>query len=316
VSKGGSVANGPVKALNRGTMFALGSTGLLLLACLMGIGFIHPPLALARVQGPAQAFEVASIRQNKDGFIDLGGGARVLSGATRCRGVDTRETPGDPLSPSALGRCTIRNSTLKELIDVAYGMRLGPPRIKVNQLILGGPAWASTTPFDIDAKAENPQTTTGDALISMLQPLLGDRFKLKFHREVREMPGFTLVEAKDGSKLKESLASTQVSVNFTSGQISVQKAPLATLTNFLTLTLGKVVTNKTSLSGLYDFTLTWTPEEGELRPNGTPVVSVALDQPRLPLVVALRDQLGLQLESQRGPVEVIVIDAAEMPDGN
>ena len=92
--------------------------------------------------------------------------------------------------------------------------------------------------------------------------------------------------------------------------------PLGTLTNFLTLTLGKLVTNKTSLSGLYDFTLTWTPEEGELQPNGTPVARVALDQPRLPLLVELRDQLGLQLESQRTSVEVIVIDAAELPDGN
>src|SRR6185436_16989778 len=98
VSKGTitrGVANRPVRTLKSGTMLVLASTGLLLFALLLGTGFMHPPMALARAQGPAQAFEVASIRQNKEGFIDLGGGARVLSGATRCRGVDTRDTPGD-----------------------------------------------------------------------------------------------------------------------------------------------------------------------------------------------------------------------------
>src|SRR5262245_59253616 len=69
----------------------------------------------------SQAFEVATVKQNAQGFIDIGGGSRLLSGQTRCHGSDFRPLPGDPLPVPPLGRCLSRNSTLKELMNVAYG---------------------------------------------------------------------------------------------------------------------------------------------------------------------------------------------------
>src|SRR5262245_197378 len=97
----------------------------------------------------AQTFEVASIRPNGLGYIDIGGNARLLNGQTRCRGTDTQDIPGDPLPPTPLGRCRIGNSTLKEMINVAYALRFGPARPVVNQRIVGGPEWAESAAFDI-----------------------------------------------------------------------------------------------------------------------------------------------------------------------
>ena len=113
---------------------------------------------------PLQAtFEVASIKRNAEGRIDLGNGVSVLSGRTHCHGVDTRAVPGDAIPLPALGRYSVRNSTLKEMINIAYDLRLGVVRSKVDQLIVGGPgSEQSTAAFDIDAKAEDA-AVTGEA---------------------------------------------------------------------------------------------------------------------------------------------------------
>jgi uncharacterized protein (TIGR03435 family) len=126
---------------------------------------------LAYAQTPS-TFEVASIRPNSQGFIDLGGGARLLSGATRCQGTDTRAIPGDPLPVTPQGRCVVRNSTLKEMMNNAYSLRFQSPRPILNQMIVGGPAWTETNVFDVEAKAENPVTVTSEQLQSMLRLFL------------------------------------------------------------------------------------------------------------------------------------------------
>src|SRR5262245_47976506 len=139
------------------------------LAILISVNLSQREVTAAPAPAPAQtlAFEVASIKPNADGFIDIGGGLRLLSGQTRCQAVDTRPVPGDPLPAAGLGRCNVRNSTLKEIINVAYGLRLGAPRSILNQMIVAGPSWAETAVFDIEAKAENPSTTTTQQMMTM-----------------------------------------------------------------------------------------------------------------------------------------------------
>jgi uncharacterized protein (TIGR03435 family) len=265
-----------------------------------------------------QAFEVAAIKPNALGYIDLGGGLRILSGRTQCQAADTRAIPGDPIPLPGLGRCHVHNSTLKEIINtaysVAYGLRVGATRAALNQVIVGGPLWAETTAFDIEAKAENPSTTTSAQMLLMLQTLLADRFNLRFHRQNRDVPGFALLVSNNGPKLVE--AKPEEPQTFTAAPtVKGQRMPTATIANFLSQRLGRIVVDKTGLTGQYDFTLTWTPDETELGPNGQPV-SRPPDQTGPSLVTAVQEQLGLRLERTNVPMELFVIDSVEMPSAN
>jgi uncharacterized protein (TIGR03435 family) len=260
------------------------------------------------------AFEVASIRPNAQGFIDLGGGLRLLSGRTRCQATDTPLLPGDPLPSPGLGRCAVRNSTVKEMIDVAYGLRFGPVRAVLNQMIIGGPAWVETAIFDIDAKAEDPYATT-QQMQAMFRTLIAERFKLTFHREPRQMTGLALVVSKGGHKLKEGDRKARPGF-VTAPAVRGENVPVVTIANFVSQRLGRVVIDNTGLTSVYDFTLTWTPDPTELGPNGTPVRARSEDQASPSLVTALQEQLGLRLETRQAAVELFVIDSVEIPTPN
>src|SRR3974377_1452648 len=91
------------------------------------------------------------------------------------------------------GRLNIEAAELRQIVGLAYAVQ----RVRV----LGGPAWADSDQFDIVAKAENPDASR-DEIRNMLQALLAERFKLVVHRETKEIPAYTLVLAKSGSKLK------------------------------------------------------------------------------------------------------------------
>jgi hypothetical protein len=135
-----------------------------------------------------------------------------------------------------------------------------------------------------------PSAATPEQLSLMLQNLLADRFKLKFHRETREVPGYALVVAKNGPKLKENK-------NANLNTIMAQKTSMSQLANTLTNLPDNVpVVDKTGLLGFYDFTLTWEPGES--------------------VSAVLQEQLGLKLESQKVPVDFYVIDSAEKPSEN
>ena len=276
---------------------------------------IHFLCACAVYAQSLPTFEVASIRPNSQGFIDLGGGARLLSGATRCQGTDTRPIPGDPLPVTPQGRCIIRNSTLEEMMNNAYGLRFQSPRPILNQMIVGGPSWTETSAFDVEAKAENSATVTNQQLLSMLQTLLVDRFKLKFHRETREASGLSLSVVRSGSKLIESKAEEQTA--FTAAPaVKGTRVPIGTLVNLISQRTGRIVLDKTGLTGLYSFTLSWVPDETELAASGKPVVRNPGDPSGPSLMAALEEQLGLRLEAQKVPMEVVVIDSVQMPEAN
>src|SRR5947207_15618817 len=230
--------------------------------------------SLARAQRPT--FEVAVIKRN-------------VSGDTFS---SSRTTPG---------RVTISNETLRNIIRGAYGAR--------NLQVLGGPGWIDSERWDISAG-------TGDANQNvstkpMMQALLAERFKLVARVETRELPIYALVMARADRQagpqlhtatIECSIQSTACGSRTTQGMITSTAQTMADTAVNLTQFAGRRVADKTGLTGRFDFTLAWTPEGGA-------ALTDAIDGGSL--FTALQEQLGLKLESERGPVEVVVIDAVE-----
>ena len=215
------------------------------------------------------------------------------------------------------GRYTATNIALKNLMNYsAYG--IPEPRI------LGGPKWLDSERFDIEAKidssaADQMRTLSREQrklqMQAMFQQLLADRFKLSVHWETRELPVYALVAAKNGPKLQ---VSTKPGSGTSSGKglFTAEGMTLAeisqSLTQELATELGRVVIDKTGIAGRYDVTLKWTPDADRTpADNGTEDTSTGPS-----IFTALQEQLGLKLESTKGPVQVLVIDHIEMPSEN
>lgn len=217
--------------------------------------------------------------------------------------------------------------TLQQMISVAYGVE----RFQIS----GGPNWLPSERFDIEAKLD---ASTADALEKlsqdqhvlaqqqMLQSLLANRFQLTAHRETKELTIYKLVIAKAGLKLQEakpdgahpgagSMRGSQLS-----GEMTAQAVPIASLARNLTQMLGHPVLDQTGLKGVYDFKLQFAPDDRLQPPPGLAPnqrLPVPAADPNAPsLFDALQEQLGLKLESGKGPVEVIVIDHVERPSAN
>jgi uncharacterized protein (TIGR03435 family) len=136
----------------------------------------------------------------------------------------------------------------------------------------------------------------------MVQTLLAERFHLALHRETRQLPIFALVVGKTGPRLHEA-ENTPGPTRTRLGQIIARKMSLTTLANILTFDLKRPVKDQTGLPGEFAFTLEWSPTLGD--PS---------DQPSL--FAAVQDQLGLKLESTKGPIEMFLIDHVEKPSEN
>ncbi len=199
------------------------------------------------------------------------------------------------------GGLKVTNGTLMGIIESAFEVR--------DFQILGAPGWAKSDRYNIVARSASADTSSEISVTRRkLQTLLSQRFQLKSHQETRDLPIYVLSTGKSGSKLKEGKASDAPGgILRACGQITGTRASMANLTAYLSRELGRPVQNHTDLSGRYDFHVDWTPDSG-------PCAGSATDGPSL--FTALQEQLGLKLESTRGPVEVIVIDSVEKPDGN
>jgi uncharacterized protein (TIGR03435 family) len=206
------------------------------------------------------------------------------------------------------------NLSIKDLIQFAYGLP--------DSQILGGPAWLDSAMYDIDAKSDASADAQLHALPAsearrqkqlMVQALLAERFQLKTHQETRQLPLFNLVLARDGPKFKadNSLGNT-VDTGRNHLHISGTQDTVATLARELAQVLGRVVIDDTGLAGSYDLRLRWTPD------NDPPPMLNGQPDPNPPpdIFTALQEQLGLKLESAKGPVPVLVIDHIERPSGN
>jgi uncharacterized protein (TIGR03435 family) len=200
--------------------------------------------------------------------------------------------------------------------------------------ITGEVGWVKSQKFDIEAKVPADDVAQLKAISfdqrrAMLIPLLQDRFGLKFHHETRDLPIYALVVAKSGVKMqpsKEDGPPERASHNLMStgrGQIESHGTGMKALTHVLSNQLGRSVADRTGLTGNYDYTLQWTPDdaapsmagsaEGDPSANGN---HPAADASGPSLFTALQDQLGLKLESTKGPADVIVIDHIDQPSPN
>ena len=211
------------------------------------------------------------------------------------------------------------NITLKALISDAY--RIKPDNIS------GGPDWIGLDKYNISAKVASsdgtaPVKLTKAQRLQMLQTLLADRFRLTVHNETKDAPIYELVVAKGGSKLHAfelvigaTRGVTGPDGRFYSGidslgghgMIVLQGYPVSLLADFLKPELGRPVIDKTGLTGKYDISLRWTPDN-------TPADSPLAGRPSL--FAAVQEQLGLKLNATKGPVATLVVDHIERPSAN
>jgi uncharacterized protein (TIGR03435 family) len=215
------------------------------------------------------------------------------------------------------------NMPAKGWIQIAYG-------IKAFQIV--GPDWISFEKFDIDAKAEN--LSSARQKLSMLQALLADRFKLTLHRETRESPVYNLVVSRGGLKMRPSKDQTLWAGDYPDGspdgrpltgggpkslapgRFAGDAIPMTMFVNLLAGPLDRPVINKTGLTGRFDIDLRYAPGSGQA-PSVESVGSAPPDSSsEASLFTAIQEQLGLRLESTKGPVEMLIIDHIERPRGN
>jgi uncharacterized protein (TIGR03435 family) len=224
---------------------------------------------------------------------------------------------------------------LRALITFAY-------QLQPFQLV-GDPSWLRNENFDIVAKMEGdpapvPPGQGPDPLMLAMRTLLADRFKLTVHRETREMDIYALVVARPDGTLGPNLTRTTTDcqalmaanrggppptppgpnapflcgMRGTLGRLTVNSMPMNLFANNLSQRMQRVVVDRTGLTGGWDFELTFAPEApaGPL-PPGAELPPVDPNAPSL--VTAIQEQLGLRLQSTKGPVEVLVVDAIERP---
>jgi uncharacterized protein (TIGR03435 family) len=192
--------------------------------------------------------------------------------------------------------------------------------------ILGLPDWANTEAFDVQAKVADSdiaewsklsQDRRGPAQERWRQSLLlllTEQFKLKTHSETRTEPIYALVVAKGGPKLKSSTSDKPPTMKMTStSHLSYIGAPMDRVALMFAQITGREVVDKTGLTGKYDFTLDWT---GHQDIPATTAGSDTDSYASMAVFDVMQEQLGLKLESQKGPVEYIVVDHAEKPEPN
>jgi bla regulator protein blaR1 len=294
------------------------------LLALAALGAIAAPVLFGLASGTRQSvapqstnawnetfsYEVASIKPEKSGSMMF----RVLN------------------TPDGFSATT----TVQMLIRVAYG-------IEDNQ-ISGAPGWVSSEKYVVEAKMDQDtadklkklgEAQEEPARQHMLQTLLADRFKLTIHRETKELPLYSLVVAKGGSKLHEAKPDDNYLngikgldgrpvpagahlMRMGRGELTVQSVGMDQIAHLFTQQTGRTVVDNTGLKGNYDFTLHWTPDQSAPAlngPGGGPD-STTSSESGPSIFTAIQEQLGLKLESQKGPVEILVIDHVEKPSEN
>lgn len=214
--------------------------------------------------------------------------------------------------------------TAKYLIELAYEVR--------DFQISGGPGWADSEKYAINAKMDAdtvealkklPREQGSGRRQLMLQSLLVERFKLKLSHSSKELPIYALAVAKNGPKLSQAAnpVGPSGSSSHKRGEVTITGMPMSSFADWLSRQLGRKVVDKTGLQGKYDFILRWTPERltsigGSAADANQGAATPSPDSSGPSIFTALQEQLGLKLESQKGPVEILVIDSIERPSEN
>jgi uncharacterized protein (TIGR03435 family) len=225
-----------------------------------------------------------------------------------------------PSKPGAQGRgfheegrqITTVNTSLNDLIQWAY---LVHPR-----QVSGGPAWMETERYDILAEPHEEGHPNLQQWKSMMQKMLADRFQLVFHSEKQELAVYALVVAKGGPKLTPNPTDPNGIPGMGNGfgLVSGRNANMGDFAGAMERNvLDRPVVDQTGLSGRFDFSLRFTPDDSQYTnfPAARPTLP---DDPNAPpdLFTAIQEQLGLMLESKKAPVDVLVIDHADHPSPN
>lgn len=232
--------------------------------------------AVGSAQDTRAAFEVASIKPNNSNSGVSNGGR--LTG----------------------NRFMATNVTIVQLLRTAYGVQ--------EFQIQGGPGWIGIDRFDITANT--PSGSRPEDWPVMLQGLLAERFRVRLHREQRQTDVYALVVARNGFKLTPLDSSRCAPPNGSCGfsaaptQIVARGQSMDQLAVRLSRSIGQAVVNKTGVSGIFDFTIEWTQDEQFRAPGASASPAI---------FTALTEQLGLRLQADRAPSDVIVIDAIERP---
>jgi uncharacterized protein (TIGR03435 family) len=249
-------------------------------AAAFAIGILGPAPNRAQTAGAARPeFEVISIKPTR----------------TDSRNSGFRRAAGGTLNAT--------NVTVRFLIGWAYDLR--------DDQITGGPGWLDVDRYEVLAKP--PAGTDGPKLIrERTQSLLADRFQVVVHRDTKEMPVYALTVGKNGPKGMRASTASQTDWVSNGHHLDCQKVSMATFAKgFLAPQTGRTVIDKTGIQGEFDLKLDWTPDDAP-----PPADSTAGPAQYPSLFSALQEQLGLKLEPQRGPVEVLVIDRAAKPSEN
>ncbi|HWE51355.1 MAG TPA: TIGR03435 family protein [Bryobacteraceae bacterium] len=205
------------------------------------------------------------------------------------------EQRGSTLYTDVGGKLSLEYMTLKDLIGFAWDVR--------DFQISGGPKWIDSTHYDVNAKS---QTAAGLLqLRPMVQPLLAERFHLAIHKGTKDLVYYALTIGKNEPKLTPSQTPSP-QLHGHGGELIGQGISISLLTGKVAEELGRPVLDHTGLTGKYDINLRWTPDDGEQK----------TDPSRPSLFTAVQEQLGLKLESQKGPVEILIVDRAERPSEN
>jgi uncharacterized protein (TIGR03435 family) len=266
----------------------------------------------AQTAAPSPHFEAASVKANKSGGTN---------------GMLRRE---------AGGRMEASNMPLRMLITFAYGLQ--PFRL------VGGPDWVATERFDIVAKFDGdpPPSPPGgppDALTLSMRSLLEERFHLKLRAETRDVDTYSLVLARSDGKYGPGLKPTgqdcspdamkqrmaagppappgptglmDCGLMMNPGRVRSGGMPLSQLASVLSGQVGRIVNDKTGLTGGWDFEMTFTPT-GNRPPGAGPGDVAPIDSDAPSIFTALQEQLGLKLEPAKAPVDVFVIENVERP---
>jgi uncharacterized protein (TIGR03435 family) len=261
--------------------------------------FVLLAAGTAHAQAPdpdGPAFEVATVRPNH-------------SSETR-RQIEV--LPG--------GRFNAINMTLWQILSIAYPV---DGRFRDEIQLTGGPGWIKSERFDIIAKAEGfPQldtnkpgsTVTGgdrdavEQIRLMLRRFLSERFKVRLHQEMQQLPIYELVLSRASGRFGPDLRKAAGDCaphcgsirSSAPGTITALDVSTGMLAHSMSAWVGRPVVDKTGISGRVDFTLHWAPEG-------------VTDSSAPSIFTAVQEQLGLKLEPATGPVDVLVVDSAERP---
>ena len=208
----------------------------------------------------------------------------------------------------------IINEPLTQIISFAFDVQA--------KQVIGLPDWADTDRFDIDGKPDGEGAPDGKQWKIMIQKLLADRFVLKFHKEKRELSVYVLSISKTGQKMTkdESDPNGLPGLFFRGGlgKLNVRNALMTDFTGLMqSAVLDRPVLDQTGLTGRWDFTLNWTPDESQFKGMGVtiPPPTESADAPPN-LYTAIQEQIGLKLEATKALAPVMVIDHAEKPSAN